>query len=76
MVVNCVEKLWEELDACLPSVRYIILKKGLREVIVDTDDFQISAIETHLSLGFETFCLETSHKRRWKTVFEKINMVR
>ena len=51
-------------------------KKSLKEVIVDTDDFQISAIETHLSLRFETFCLETSHKRRWKAVFEKINMVR
>jgi mycothiol synthase len=59
----------------LCALRYF-RKKGFREVILDTDDFRISAIKTYLGLGFEPVYLERSHRRRWKAVFEKINSAR
>ena len=42
--------------------------RGFREVWLDTDDWRIPAIRTYLRLGFEPFCLDESHRERWRIV--------
>lgn len=52
---------------------YYFKNRNVQEVIVDTDDIRLPAIRLYLDLGFEPVYLEQSHKRRWKTIFEKLD---
>jgi mycothiol synthase len=46
--------------------------RGLKKVVLDTDDYRLPAIKTYLDLGFEPVYLGRSHKNRWKMVFENL----
>jgi mycothiol synthase len=46
-------------------------KKGIKQVILYTDDSRIQAINIYRKLGFKPLDIEPDHKERWEKIFKK-----
>ena len=47
-------------------------EKGIRRVILDTDDFRIQAIKTYRNIGFKPVYFDQNHKKRWAKILKAI----
>ena len=43
-------------------------------VVLDTDDFRLSAIKNYLNLGFVPLCIRKNHEERWRAIFEELKL--
>lgn len=58
---------------CL-AVLHDLASRGYKSALLSTDDIRLPAIKLYLSLGFEPFYTDGSHKERWNKVYEKIGI--
>jgi len=56
---------------CL-AVLHDLASRGYKSALLSTDDIRIPAIKLYLSLGFEPFCTDDTHKQRWNEIYKKI----
>lgn len=47
---------------------------GFKCAMLDTDDFRTPAIKTYLNLGFVPVYLEDGQSKRWRDIFEKLEL--
>lgn len=48
--------------------------KGFKCSMLDTDDFRIPAVKTYLNLGFIPVYVEEGQPKRWRDIFEKLEL--
>lgn len=48
--------------------------EGLRDAVLQTDDFRLPAIKTYLTLGFVPMIIHVNQPARWATVFAKLGL--
>jgi mycothiol synthase len=61
------------LSLCYACLQYF-KKKGIKRVILFTDDFRVQAIKIYRELGFKPLEVEPSHRERWAKIFKKDNL--
>src|SRR5207244_622818 len=54
-------------------VLYHFRDLGLKDAILETDDFRLPAIKTYLEQGFVPEYTDDSHPERWKRVMEQLS---
>ena len=56
------------------AVLHYFRDNGFISVMLDTDDFRIPAVKTYLNLGFVPVYVEEGQSKRWRDLFEKLNL--
>ena len=56
------------------SVLYYFKARGVAYVMLDTDDFRLSAIKNYLNLGFVPVAAGENHDERWRDIFQKLGL--
>ena len=59
---------------CTGVLRFFV-DAGYREVILDTDDWRLPAIQMYLSMGFEPVMRREDMPARWESVMAKLDCV-
>ena len=62
------------LGRCISLAALVHMReRGCRRVMLDTDDFRLTAIRTYLGLGFAPDILAADHSERWRTIFAELS---